>query len=594
MAVVRKKQDDKILKTLRELVSIGGNKECFDCGQKGPTYINMTIGSFVCTTCSGILRGITPPHRVKSISMATFTQEEIDFVRQNGNDACSRTWLGLWDPKRAIKQEHRDFMIDKYERKRYYLEPASPLKSLPTNGTTTTSTTAASSSSSSSLAANNTNGSSTNINGNSSSSASSSSKNGAENLVPLKTITLTPPTSLRLSRTSSNSSGGLANGNGSNSHTGSSTNLKFQQQFTPDDSNFFSDPPKILPPTPQKHSSNHHQRLNGTVNGSTFERNQKNGLLTSTNIAGLSNGTNPANKFTPDTDFVADFSNANIIVNNNGLKNGSNHRRLSNGFSENGNNRNGGSNGQTNGNGGSETENFADFEHNTIYNAAGLPISASSRSSSALSSATPSVDRYAALKDLDDQFREFKFEYETNNNNNNTISTSNGNTTTNGISNGLMNGNHTNDVHQVSSANPFKSANPFQQAQQQQQQQTLSWAIPGSTPPSSSATTNGFYASSSSSSSPYQNGFVHPAAAATNLLNGNGVVGFTNAFQQQHHLHHNGSSNGSSSNGYGHIPAQVMPAYGHGAPVNHFGHFGNPFMAAGATTATSNSNNPFL
>lgn len=580
MAVVRKKQDDKILKTLRELVSIGGNKECFDCGQKGPTYINMTIGSFVCTTCSGILRGITPPHRVKSISMATFTQEEIDFVRQNGNDACSRTWLGLWDPKRAIKQEHRDFMIDKYERKRYYLEPASPLKSLPTNGTTS-ATTASSSSSSTLASATNGNGSSTNINGSTSSNNSSSSKNGAENLVPLKTITLTPPTSLRLSRTSSNSSGGLANG----SHTGSSTNLKFQQQFTPDDSNFFSsDPPKILPPTPQKHSSNHHQRLNGsaTVNGTNFERNQKNGLLTSTITNGI-------NKFTPDTDFVADFSNANIIVNAatttttttaNGLKNGagsSNHRRLSNGFSENGNGLI--PNGHRNG----ETENFADFEHNTIYNAAGLPISASSRSSSALSSATPSVDRYAALKDLDDQFREIKFESETNNNN--VISSS---ASTNGLSNGLMNGNHTNDVHQVSTANPFKTANPFQQ--QPQQQQTLSWAIPGSTPPTA---TNGFYASSSS---PYQNGFVHPAAAAANLLNGNGVNGFTNAF------HHHPSSNGSTgsinnnNNGYGHIQAGVVPPYGvhHGGAVNHFGHFGNPFMAAGATTATSNSNNPFL
>lgn len=583
MAVVRKKQDDKILKTLRELVSIGGNKECFDCGQKGPTYINMTIGSFVCTTCSGILRGITPPHRVKSISMATFTQEEIDFVRQNGNDACSRTWLGLWDPKRAIKQEHRDFMIDKYERKRYYLEPASPLKSLPTNGTTSATTAASSSSSSSSTlaSATNGNGSSTNINSSTSSNNSSSSKNGAENLVPLKTITLTPPTSLRLSRTSSNSSGGLANG----SHTGSSTNLKFQQQFTPDDSNFFSsDPPKILPPTPQKHSSNHHQRLNGsaTVNGTNFERNQKNGLLTSTITNGI-------NKFTPDTDFVADFSNANIIVNANpaatttanGLKNGgsSNHRRLSNGFSENGNGLI--PNGHRNG----ETENFADFEHNTIYNAAGLPISASSRSSSALSSATPSVDRYAALKDLDDQFREIKFESETNNNN--VISSS---ASTNGLSNGLMNGNHTIDVHQVSTANPFKTANPFQQQpQQQQQQQTLSWAIPGSTPPTA---TNGFYASSSS---PYQNGFVHPAAAAANLLNGNGVNGFTNAF------HHHPSSNGSSgsinnNNGYGHIQAGVVPPYGvhHGGAVNHFGHFGNPFMAAGATTATSNSNNPFL
>ncbi|XP_038108301.1 arf-GAP domain and FG repeat-containing protein 1 [Culex quinquefasciatus] len=744
MAVVRKKQDDKILKTLRELVSIGGNKECFDCGQKGPTYINMTIGSFVCTTCSGILRGITPPHRVKSISMATFTQEEIDFVRQNGNDACSRTWLGLWDPKRAIKQEHRDFMIDKYERKRYYLEPASPLKSLPTNGTTSATTASSSSSSSTLASATNGNGSSTNINGSTSSNnSSSSSKNGAENLVPLKTITLTPPTSLRLSRTSSNSSGGLANG----SHTGSSTNLKFQQQFTPDDSNFFSsDPPKILPPTPQKHSSNHHQRLNGsaTVNGTNFERNQKNGLLTSTITNGI-------NKFTPDTDFVADFSNANIIVNAatttttttaNGLKNGtgsSNHRRLSNGFSENGNGLI--PNGHRNG----ETENFADFEHNTIYNAAeqhssgslnlsidsgnsttassssttsvnslnndlfinnysllnnnngpavgggaaalggdaptfgspqfvafsgggvfgpqpqrpppsngngysyfqnypqhqqqqqavassgssslnfvtsangqwnlgwpqwaphdqqqyqqqqqqqkqhnctnqnrwSLPISASSRSSSALSSATPSVDRYAALKDLDDQFREIKFESETNNNH--VISSS---ASTNGLSNGLMNGNHTNDVHQVSTANPFKTANPFQQQPQQQQQQTLSWAIPGSTPPTA---TNGFYASSSS---PYQNGFVHPAAAAANLLNGNGVNGFTNAF------HHHPSSNGSTgsinnNNGYGHIQAGVVPPYGvhHGGAVNHFGHFGNPFMAAGATTATSNSNNPFL
>ncbi|XP_055636556.1 uncharacterized protein DDB_G0283357 isoform X2 [Toxorhynchites rutilus septentrionalis] len=360
MAVVRKKQDDKILKTLRELVSIGGNKECFDCGQKGPTYINMTIGSFVCTTCSGILRGLTPPHRVKSISMATFTQEEIDFVRQNGNDTCNRTWLGLWDPKRAIKQEHRDFMIDKYERKRYYLEPASPLKSLPSNTTSSNNNGVSSSSNSS----------------NSSSSINHSSKSGTENLVPLKNITLTPPTSLRLSRTNSNSSNGLSS-HTSSSVTNSSTNIKFQQQFTPDDSNFFSEPPKILPPTPQKHSSNHHQRLNGTVGcGNTFERSQKNGLLTSTTSNGNNNNNNSmtnANKFTPDTDFVADFSNANIVnvngtanASSDGLKANSNHK-LSNGFNEKlGNGLPNGSSGQTNG----EMENFADFEHNTIYNAA--------------------------------------------------------------------------------------------------------------------------------------------------------------------------------------------------------------------------------
>lgn len=53
---VRKKQDDKFLLALRELVnSCAGNRQCFDCGQKGPTYVNMTIGSFVCTRCSGVL-----------------------------------------------------------------------------------------------------------------------------------------------------------------------------------------------------------------------------------------------------------------------------------------------------------------------------------------------------------------------------------------------------------------------------------------------------------------------------------------------------------------------------------------------------------
>lgn len=66
----------------------------------------------------------------------------------------------------------------------------------------------------------------------------------------------------------------------------------------------------------------------------------------------------------------------------------------------------------------------------------GLPISGSAKTSTAHSSATPSVDRYAALKDLDDQFREIKFETETNNNNNAHDNSSG------------TNGNHTGEVRQ--------------------------------------------------------------------------------------------------------------------------------------------------
>ena len=31
------------------------NKQCFECGQRGPTYVDMTVGAFVCTKCSGML-----------------------------------------------------------------------------------------------------------------------------------------------------------------------------------------------------------------------------------------------------------------------------------------------------------------------------------------------------------------------------------------------------------------------------------------------------------------------------------------------------------------------------------------------------------
>ncbi|XP_014216002.1 arf-GAP domain and FG repeat-containing protein 1 [Copidosoma floridanum] len=128
MACAKKKQDEKNLKTLRQLVSQPGNKECFDCQQRGPTYVNMTIGSFVCTTCSGMLRGLTPPHRVKSISMATFTQEEIDFLKERGNEFCRAIWLGLMPQSTSHsnkdEQKMKDFMSAKYELKRYYLDPA--------------------------------------------------------------------------------------------------------------------------------------------------------------------------------------------------------------------------------------------------------------------------------------------------------------------------------------------------------------------------------------------------------------------------------------------------------------------------------------
>ncbi|KAL8563477.1 hypothetical protein ACOMHN_011956 [Nucella lapillus] len=134
MASNKKKQDEKHLKMLREMVALPSNKTCFDCHQRGPTYINMTIGSFVCTSCSGILRGLNPPHRVKSISMASFTPEEMDFLKSHGNELNRKVYLGLYDnrtwpePDSRDEQRVRDFMVQKYENKRFYVAPTEAMR----------------------------------------------------------------------------------------------------------------------------------------------------------------------------------------------------------------------------------------------------------------------------------------------------------------------------------------------------------------------------------------------------------------------------------------------------------------------------------
>ncbi|XP_010750241.3 arf-GAP domain and FG repeat-containing protein 1a isoform X4 [Larimichthys crocea] len=128
-ASAKRKQEEKHLKMLREMTSLSHNRKCFDCDQRGPTYANMTVGSFVCTSCSGILRGLNPPHRVKSISMTTFTQQEIEFLQKHGNEVCKQIWLGLYDDRTSSipdfrePQKVKEFLQEKYEKKRWYVPP---------------------------------------------------------------------------------------------------------------------------------------------------------------------------------------------------------------------------------------------------------------------------------------------------------------------------------------------------------------------------------------------------------------------------------------------------------------------------------------
>lgn len=250
-------------------------------------------------------RGLTPPHRVKSISMATFTPEEIEFLKSHGNEECAKTWLGLWDPKRNVHQDQRELIIDKYERKRYYLEPGSPLKSI-TNLSSSNNKT----------------------NSNTNNSNSNSSYNHLSN--GLKSITLTPPSS-RGSHSSLNGSLNGSTGGGSTKQT--------------DVVNGFNN---FLNRKTSNSSVDCGSSINGNCNGSSG--------------------------FSSDSDF-ADFGSANIFdatSTNNTINNSvsSNNSSFNSSFKQ----QNGSILDLHNGRSSApavNNENFADFDHAPIYNAAG-------------------------------------------------------------------------------------------------------------------------------------------------------------------------------------------------------------------------------
>ena len=63
----------------------------------------VSLGIFVCTRCSGIMRDFS--FRIKSISASTFTGDEVEALRRSGNEAARRLYLARWSAdKRPMPQ----------------------------------------------------------------------------------------------------------------------------------------------------------------------------------------------------------------------------------------------------------------------------------------------------------------------------------------------------------------------------------------------------------------------------------------------------------------------------------------------------------
>ena len=103
------------------------NKKCFDCGEKGTTYVCTDFGTFICSRCAGILRELN--YKVKGIGVTIFNQKEMEILENNGNEKAKKIWLGKYKknkdkvPSVSDDDELKEFLKEKYQDKKWYKKP---------------------------------------------------------------------------------------------------------------------------------------------------------------------------------------------------------------------------------------------------------------------------------------------------------------------------------------------------------------------------------------------------------------------------------------------------------------------------------------
>ncbi|XP_058078745.1 probable ADP-ribosylation factor GTPase-activating protein AGD14 isoform X2 [Magnolia sinica] len=118
-----RKEEERNEKIIRGLMKLPPNRRCINCNSLGPQYVCTNFWTFVCTICSGIHREFT--HRVKSVSMAKFTSQEVDALQRGGNQRAREIFLKDWDTQRQRLPDSnnadrvREFIKSVYVARRY-------------------------------------------------------------------------------------------------------------------------------------------------------------------------------------------------------------------------------------------------------------------------------------------------------------------------------------------------------------------------------------------------------------------------------------------------------------------------------------------
>ncbi|KAI9167741.1 UBA domain-containing protein [Paramyrothecium foliicola] len=117
-----KRQQARNEKVLQDLVrSVPGNNQCADCHAANPAWASWSLGVFLCMRCAAIHRKLgTHISKVKSLSMDSWSNEQVDNMRKVGNVASNKIYNAEnKKPPVPVDADEADSAMERFIRQKY-------------------------------------------------------------------------------------------------------------------------------------------------------------------------------------------------------------------------------------------------------------------------------------------------------------------------------------------------------------------------------------------------------------------------------------------------------------------------------------------
>ncbi|KAG9514255.1 ArfGap-domain-containing protein [Aureobasidium sp. EXF-3400] len=92
-STVSKRQQARNERMLHDLLKVPGNDRCADCAARNPAWSSWSLGIFLCMSCAALHRKMgTHISKVKSLSMDSWSPDQVDNMKRVGNVTSNRTF----------------------------------------------------------------------------------------------------------------------------------------------------------------------------------------------------------------------------------------------------------------------------------------------------------------------------------------------------------------------------------------------------------------------------------------------------------------------------------------------------------------------